>query len=1089
MSKKIFTIIFLAVAVSIMLTSNSYAWYFTDFNYRIPIEVQGQDWNRTDVNDTQITLNTTTSPANHIIQLTNPEYSQGAEVTIYYDNDTATDTANVTINGYYMGQLPLTSNSYTFSINSTVFEAGNGVVNITYEINSTGEINITKAEVFYKVYQPDFQVKITVNTTYFIEGDKMKSDCSDIRFTWLNETSNEEQEIPYWIEGGCNTSETIIWVKVPKIPANDNATIYMYYGNPSATSQSNGDDVFILYEDWENWSGTTTNPTWSGWTTEDKDTDSTYEGDIQVSDAVARSGSYSVKKINGLAAVSRSDLSLQDVVVEVAVYIETYGSSGTERAAILNVYDGSTYRLFGYDSYASTSYYFYRIGSTYYTTSKPLYPAGEWHVYGIASTSSGSKFYVDYEEVASTSNVIEVKRVVIGSLWNADDSCVAYFDDLRVRKYTDPEPTTSPLTAQEEYYNLSKATTVSPQVASIKKVGTSITTDTLDITVSIIPNHNITINITDPSNNLKTTCNGLTDSLGKFTCSYTLSSSDSAGQWTISLYDSNATKEGSKTTWVVKLESSKNIYYIADNKDTLDFTFSAAPNHNITINITDPSNNLKYTCEGFTDSSGSISCEYTLALKDQPGTWVVNVSDVNISYANSLSLKVGKLFVQALARKDQPYPDYPETIYIANNPDTIFAKVKALANYNITINITDPNGVVKATTNGLTDANGEINITYDLQTTDAYGTWKVEIYDHNNSVSKYLTFKVGTLIPEDILATTPFLGYEWYVGYKISSKYLPINDSYVTIEYPSTVALGSDATKHLGNIPADTTQEESNVWILILSSLLGSKPHSSVQLNLTFNDTYGHIWKVTKTFTVYEKYPVKAEISASLARPGNTLQIAVTFTNSTGHATNVTSYCNITILSPSMTELVSNAPMSCGYVSSAGACVYNYSYTLPSTEGEYTIIIYADPEGTPIQAVSSISVFKYATQSQLSNLESKSQAVKKNITDVVIPAVAEIQSKQSKIKSLAETAVSKAQQILDKVRSATDEGVEEVQKKLNSALSSLEDLLDKIEELRETIMNKIKQIKRTSQQSTEEAVNELQKALQQLKQAIQSLQP
>ena len=30
-----------------------------------------------------------------------------------------------------------------------------------------------------------------------------------------------------------------IWVKVPEIPANDNATIYVYYGNPSATSESN----------------------------------------------------------------------------------------------------------------------------------------------------------------------------------------------------------------------------------------------------------------------------------------------------------------------------------------------------------------------------------------------------------------------------------------------------------------------------------------------------------------------------------------------------------------------------------------------------------------------------------------------------------------------------------------------------------------------------------------------------------------------------------------------------------------------------------------------------------------------------------
>ena len=1074
MSKKIFTIIFLAVAVSIMLTSNSYAWYFTDFNYRIPIEVQGQDWNRTDVNDTQITLNTTTSPANHIIQLTNPEYSQGAEVTIYYDNDTATDTANVTINGYYMGQLPLTSNSYTFSINSTVFEAGNGVVNITYEINSTGEINITKAEVFYKVYQPDFQAKITVNTTYFIEGGKMKSDCSDIRFTWLNETSGNEQEIPYWIESGCNSDNTIIWVKVPKIPANDNATVYMYYGNPDATSVSNGTQVFEFFDDFEGTSLDTSKWVEGG------------SGSITISNSIV-----SIAADSGIKCIDSEQTFGVGISLRARVQAQNVGTGnrwlglGTDYQELDGVDQDNVFRVRDVES-TITGYQ--GDGTNGALIDYGVAKDEEWHIVELKRFSDTyNEYWLDnIVKEAPYPNAIQrhIHIVAYDTGGNVGIRC----DWILVHKLVNPEPTTSPLTAQEEYYNLSKATTVSPQVASIKKVGTSITTDTLDITVSIVPNHNITINITDPSNNLKTTCNGLTDSLGKFTCSYTLSSTDSGGQWIISLYDSNATKEGSKTTWVVKLESSKNIYYIADNKDTLDFTFSVAPNHNITINITDPSSNLKYTCEGFTDSSGSITCQYTLALRDQPGTWIVNVSDVNISYADSLSLKVGKLFVQALARKDQPYPDYSETIYIANNPDTIFAKVKALANYNITINITDPNGVVKATTNGLTDANGEINITYDLQTTDAYGTWKVEIYDHNNSVSKYLTFKVGTLIP-DLLATTPYAGYEWYAGYKISSKYLPINDSYATIEYPSTVALGSDATKHLGNIPADTTQEESKVWILILSSLLGSKPHSSVQLNLTFNDTYGHTWKVAKTFTVYEKYPVKAEISASLARPGNTLQIAVTFTNSTGHATNVTSYCNITILSPSMTELVSNAPMSCGYVSSAGACVYNYSYTLPSTEGEYTIIIYADPEGTPIQAVSSISVFKYATQSQLSNLESKSQAVKKNITDVVIPAVAEIQSKQSKIKSLAETAVSKAQQILDKVRSASSEGVEEVQKKLNSALSSLEDLLDKIEELRETIMNKIKQIKRAGQQAAEETANKLHELLQQLKQAVQSLKP
>jgi len=42
----------------------------------------------------------------------------------------------------------------------------------------------------------------------------------------------------------CNLSNTRIWVKVPYIPANGTATIYMYYGNPNLLSESNIDTVF-----------------------------------------------------------------------------------------------------------------------------------------------------------------------------------------------------------------------------------------------------------------------------------------------------------------------------------------------------------------------------------------------------------------------------------------------------------------------------------------------------------------------------------------------------------------------------------------------------------------------------------------------------------------------------------------------------------------------------------------------------------------------------------------------------------------------------------------------------------------------------
>ena len=80
----------------------------------------------------------------------------------------------------------------------------------------------------------DYQVKLTIDTATLISEGKMNSDCSDIRFTDEN-----DNEIPYWIESGCNSANTIIWVKVPNIPASSSTTIYMYYGNSEASSESN----------------------------------------------------------------------------------------------------------------------------------------------------------------------------------------------------------------------------------------------------------------------------------------------------------------------------------------------------------------------------------------------------------------------------------------------------------------------------------------------------------------------------------------------------------------------------------------------------------------------------------------------------------------------------------------------------------------------------------------------------------------------------------------------------------------------------------------------------------------------------------
>src|SRR5581483_9009959 len=72
---------------------------------------------------------------------------------------------------------------------------------------------------------------ITVNTSALISS-KLQSSCQDLRFT-----NQAGVQLPYYIDSGCNTTTTKIWVRVDLVPKNTTTyTMYMYYGNPSAVA-------------------------------------------------------------------------------------------------------------------------------------------------------------------------------------------------------------------------------------------------------------------------------------------------------------------------------------------------------------------------------------------------------------------------------------------------------------------------------------------------------------------------------------------------------------------------------------------------------------------------------------------------------------------------------------------------------------------------------------------------------------------------------------------------------------------------------------------------------------------------------------
>lgn len=93
-------------------------------------------------------------------------------------------------------------------------------------------------------FQQNYHTRLTI--PYDID---MLAGFDDIRFV----DTSAGTELPYWIESKTDSVSAVVWVKTGM-----NNSIYLYYGNSTATSSSNGSAVFDFFDDF---SGTTLNTT------------------------------------------------------------------------------------------------------------------------------------------------------------------------------------------------------------------------------------------------------------------------------------------------------------------------------------------------------------------------------------------------------------------------------------------------------------------------------------------------------------------------------------------------------------------------------------------------------------------------------------------------------------------------------------------------------------------------------------------------------------------------------------------------------------------------------------------------------------
>ena len=279
----------------------------------------------------------------------------------------------------------------------------------------------------------DYQVRIELNSSNF-DFSKANADGSDIRFT----KDDGETLLPHWIEKwDSSNQQAVVWVKVPSIPANSDVTIYMYYGNSRAVSESDGEAVFEFFDDFD-----TFNANW-------QDTGQLSWDLIEVANGELH---LVTGTVYGRRALTYNGYTFTDGIIEARIRIINYVAGIAYRfISDLQHYRAtlskahSTMAIQKFDSGKTT------LASTTFTVTTPIY-------YHFVIKVSGSLHEFDvFDDAGTLLESLSATDATFASggvgFWSYGDATYGrgelYVDWIRVRKYAEQEPTVSVSTTEE----------------------------------------------------------------------------------------------------------------------------------------------------------------------------------------------------------------------------------------------------------------------------------------------------------------------------------------------------------------------------------------------------------------------------------------------------------------------------------------------------------------------------------------------------------------------------------------------------------------------------------------------------------------
>lgn len=293
--------------------------------------------------------------------------------------------------------------------------------------------------------------------------------CDDLRFT----DSDGSTLLNYWVESGCGTASTKVWVKVPTLPAGARS-LYLYWANPIASAMSSATSTFDFYDDF---TGTTIDT--GKWVKDDNGAFLSQNDELISTGGTNAWGSNSMYSVANFARPFVLELKHKQTAGNYLMFGAKDTSANATysyyRHAAFPVYDGGGNRLAVYEDGASRGDSLKAISS------------GVWQYYKLEVLGTGAKYYMGttpatytlyYDSVYSSASPLKI---------GFDNHSQAFrIDDVRVRKYAATIPTFSVGAFEAAAYSLTGGTWNARRPITVTNGGSELTDYQQNLTIDTV---------------------------------------------------------------------------------------------------------------------------------------------------------------------------------------------------------------------------------------------------------------------------------------------------------------------------------------------------------------------------------------------------------------------------------------------------------------------------------------------------------------------------------------------------------------------------------------------------------------------------